>query len=1255
MTSFSTKTNIIRTIVLIILTLTFLTNLFGQDDLTQKLMVGYQGWFLAEGDGAAPNKWVHWFNSSHDPSADKIGVDFWPAMDEYKDTYNTNMTYMDGSTAKLFSPYDSSTVNVHFRWMREYGIYGAYLQRFLGPVASRGDLFESRNQVLKNVINSANIYDGHFAVMYDISGVADDGQLYNKLISDWEYLVDTYDVLKQKGYVHQEGKPVIAIWGIGFKDRGLKTSTFTQILDYFQNSADEKYQAYVMGGVPSGWRTLSRDSETGSDWANIYNSLDMISPWSVGRYSNQSGIDSHKNNYTIPDLNTCTSNGVDYMPVIWPGFSWRNIKKKDDPGEPYNKIPRDGGNYFWRQAYNAVDAGVEFIYVAMFDETDEGTAIFKLAETKTQIPVEIQDMIVPLDADGYDLPSDWYLRLAGETQKMLDGTIGVTSSIPITPYEGNFKETISTCESKMGWTSGNLLSVNTSFEKRGMACLQSDGDKADEFKRAFDMPFSSGSSSSIGFWYYISDVSNLAPENQVELGSGGGHDVNEYNWSLDNSSFKNGWNYVKLDFVDAGVTGGDPNMEELNWFRIYHLKNDDVTTRIDDIKFRGADGVQIPVANPGDDIIKIDNDGDGFEEITLDATESIDFDGTITNYKWELSGSEISSSITSVQNLEVGTYTYTLTVTDNHGYTDQEQITISITEEFDDCDSKIDWKSSNTLTVNTTDQKKGTGCLQSKGSITNEFYKKFPVAISSDSCAAVGFWYYVDDVTKLTSSNEVELGSGGEPNKNEYSWPLSNLNNGWNYVILTFSEATVTGGEPDHSAFNWFRLYNYKSGSATTRIDDIKFLGNGGNLAPIADAGSSQTLKSDESGFANITLDGSESYDSDGTIVNYSWKENGIEIATIVKPTVSLSEGVHVITLTVTDNVGATNDDQVIITVDGDYFDDCDSKDDWEGSNPITVNTSNKKQGQGCLEAIGKGTDDFKKYFSRTYSIKNSSTLEFWYYVSDVSKLDANGQVEISSSGGPDDKEYNWQLNNLQNGWNYIVLEFSKAGQSGGAPDPDGINFFRLYRFKNGDVTSRIDGLKFGGVSENDLPVADAGQDQTLSDDDGNGIESITLDGSLSSDTDGLIVNYSWTENGTEIATGVNPTINLASGTHTITLTVTDDAGATDDDQVTIIIELYTSIDDEYNIPNEYSLNQNYPNPFNPSTTIKYGLKEEALVEVSIYNINGELVETLVHRHQAAGFHKVEWNAVGIPTGIYLYKINIEGKFTDIKKCILMK
>ena len=89
----------------------------------------------------------------------------------------------------------------------------------------------------------------------------------------------------------------------------------------------------------------------------------------------------------------------------------------------------------------------------------------------------------------------------------------------------------------------------------------------------------------------------------------------------------------------------------------------------------------------------------------------------------------------------------------------------------------------------------------------------------------------------------------------------------------------------------------------------------------------------------------------------------------------------------------------------------------------------------------------------------------------------------------------------------------------------------------------------------NTPPTADAGPDQTVADSDDAGGESVALDGSASTDSDGSIVSYSWTENGVEIATDVSATVHLGDGTHTITLTVTDDLGATGSDEVLITVE----------------------------------------------------------------------------------------------------
>ena len=116
------------------------------------------------------------------------------------------------------------------------------------------------------------------------------------------------------------------------------------------------------------------------------------------------------------------------MPVVFPGFSRWNLK-----GEKFNHIKRNGGRFFWHQFYNAIDAGCNMVYVAMFDEVDEGTAIYKVAENDSQTPTT--GRFVTLDEDGEILPSDGYLRLTGEATKMLRHQIGLTSTIPLDPQE----------------------------------------------------------------------------------------------------------------------------------------------------------------------------------------------------------------------------------------------------------------------------------------------------------------------------------------------------------------------------------------------------------------------------------------------------------------------------------------------------------------------------------------------------------------------------------------------------------------------------------------------------------------------------------------------------------------------------------------------------------------------------------------------------------------------------------------------------
>jgi hypothetical protein len=103
---------------------------------------------------------------------------------------------------------------------------------------------------------------------------------------------------------------------------------------------------------------------------------------------------------------------IEYMPVIFPGFSWHNLSEARGGGDKsLNQISRACGRFYWRQVRNVVEAGGTMVFNAMFDEVDEGTAMFKVVPSRIGLPTT--PPFVSLDADGCKLPSDWYLHLAG--------------------------------------------------------------------------------------------------------------------------------------------------------------------------------------------------------------------------------------------------------------------------------------------------------------------------------------------------------------------------------------------------------------------------------------------------------------------------------------------------------------------------------------------------------------------------------------------------------------------------------------------------------------------------------------------------------------------------------------------------------------------------------------------------------------------------------------------------------------------------
>jgi Zn-dependent metalloprotease len=102
--------------------------------------------------------------------------------------------------------------------------------------------------------------------------------------------------------------------------------------------------------------------------------------------------------------------------------------------------------------------------------------------------------------------------------------------------------------------------------------------------------------------------------------------------------------------------------------------------------------------------------------------------------------------------------------------------------------------------------------------------------------------------------------------------------------------------------------------------------------------------------------------------------------------------------------------------------------------------------------------------------------------------------------------------------------------------------------------------------------------------------------------------------------------------------------------------DIKTAISDESETvpPDHFALYQNYPNPFNPSTTIEFALPKPAFVTLKVYNLLGEQVATLVSEQRSAGIHKLNWDARGLASGVYLYRLEA-GEFMQTKKSILMR
>ena len=376
--------------------------------LHQKVLAGYQGWFRCPGDGTRDG-WLHWSRDNRRLTPKSLTVEMWPDLSEYSDAEKFQVpgwTLPGDRPAALFSSANEKTVRRHFEWMRDYEIDGAFLQRFLVNLDR-----PSFDKVLSHVRKSAAQTGRVYAICYDLSGTPAD-RIENLITSDWKRLVETERITKDTTYLHHNEKPVVFVWGF-FSDR-FEAGLAHRIIDIFQKPGP--YQATLIGGCQWNWRTV-RDPA----WAKAFRKLDVISPWNVGNYTLRDDKKWAATETWKLDLAEAKANGAEFLPVVYPGFSWMNLKGK---GAIRDTIPRLKGDFYWRQFVTAAELDLPMVYVAMFDEVDEATAIFKV----TNHP--------PTNADfaTYEgLPADWYLRLTAAGRKLIRKEAEPQREIPINP------------------------------------------------------------------------------------------------------------------------------------------------------------------------------------------------------------------------------------------------------------------------------------------------------------------------------------------------------------------------------------------------------------------------------------------------------------------------------------------------------------------------------------------------------------------------------------------------------------------------------------------------------------------------------------------------------------------------------------------------------------------------------------------------------------------------------------------------------
>ena len=493
-------------------------------------------------------------------------------------------------------------------------------------------------------------------------------------------------------------------------------------------------------------------------------------------------------------------------------------------------------------------------------------------------------------------------------------------------------------------------------------------------------------------------------------------------------------------------------------------------------------------------------------------------------------------------------------------------------------------------------------------------------------------------------------------------------------------------------------------------LDDIYWSGGGIPNVPFANAGPDQIVEDiDEDGSELVTLDGSDSFDPDGTIDLFSWTSDGTEIATGENPTVELSLGEYLITLTVTDDSGNSSSDQVQITVLDNY-----------------LPSANAGSDQTLIDANGDGVEMVT--LDGSASTDSDGSIVSYSWSEDGIEI-ATGEIATVELGlGPHQISLDVTDNDGGIGTDALTV---RVNQNLPVPAP------AIY-YANGNITidDNIEALwlntphmEINNVTvglrtpdfyaqwkamfdETNLYVLVEVNDNTLLNDSGaewykDDCVEMFIDGDNSSGSsyDGINdFQYGFRWDDDEIQLGNNSVSNTNGINHLLyatevgynlevsipwsTIGVTPSAGsvigfdvAIDDDDnggdrecaiasifttdnawhdpsvfgnVPLVSPVSVFEEEATSQPLKYSLGQNFPNPFNPTTTLQYSLPKAGNLKIILFNTLGKEVSLLLDEHHSIGNHSIVIDGENLSSGVYFVVMN-SGSFQTKRKIVLLK